>query len=326
MPTGEIVVSERIGRMRILSPNGQSFTHITNVPVVVNLFDVVVDPASSPELTRLFIAYTAATSNGTRLQVSRVTLIGNKLKDFEEVLHSDSTKGVMLLSGGRLATDGKSLWVSVGDNEPSQAQDRHSTAGKVLRADLHNGAVRIYSSGHRNIQALHFDQPTSTLWSAEHGPVGGDELNVLQFRKNYGWPVVSSGEHNVRNASSAPTKIRYVDPTTVWTPAIAPSGLTLYRGRVFTAWFSNIFIGSLTQKHVRRLELSDQGSVLHEEVLSLGTDERIRDVRTGPDGLLYVLTDSMRGQLLRIEPAVASSCKTRTNDTLDIYGRLPTVK
>lgn len=264
--------------------------------------------------------------------MARARFDGRRLNDWEVIVQVNRSKAGGQHFGSRLAwLPDDTLLVSIGDggNPPVsldgawirlQAQNPASHLGKVLRvrddgsipadnpfAPGRPGAGRadpaVWSLGHRNIQGLVHDPVQRRVWATEHGSRGGDELNLLRGGANHGWPVVShsreysSGEA-VAPASSAPG---YEDPQRVWMATIAPSGLAVMQGDRVSQWRGNLFVGGLVARGVRRLQLNEEGQVIGESVIAIG--ERVRDVRQGPDGELYVLTDEPRGRLLRVRPA-----------------------
>ncbi len=160
----------------------------------------------------------------------------------------------------------------------------------------------VWSYGHRNIQGMAFDPINQRVWATEHGSRGGDELNIVEAGRNYGWPVVSfSAEYSTgRPVAPKVSRADVTDPKRVWTPAIAPSGLAVYTGDRYPEWQGDIFAGGLVSKNIRRLTLDEEGHVRSESRIPIG--QRVRDIRQGPDGQVYVLTDETTGQLLKIEP------------------------
>jgi glucose/arabinose dehydrogenase len=221
-------------------------------------------------------------------------------------------------SGSRIAfgLDG-AIYMTVGErHEQTPAQDLHTHKGKILRLN-DDGTIpsnnpfvgrkdarpEIFAYGVRNPQGLFVDPSTGTIWEHEHGPRGGDELNIIARGHNYGWPAITYGiNYNGTTISKYTARDGMDQPIIHWTPSISPSGLTIYSGDRFPTWRGNLFLGALSGLDLRRLELQN-GRVTHQEVLQLLArgPQRTRDVRQGPDGLLYVLTDA--GTLLRLEPA-----------------------
>ncbi|MCZ8191262.1 MAG: PQQ-dependent sugar dehydrogenase, partial [Microcystis sp. LE19-338.1B] len=164
------------------------------------------------------------------------------------------------------------------------------------------GGSKIWSYGHRNIQGISFDPMTKRVWATEHGAKGGDELNLIEKGKNYGWPLVSASQEYGTNTPVSREESRpgLIDPKTIWTPAIAPSGLVFYTGNAFPNWQGNLFAGGLVSRDIRRLEVDKSGEIINQQAIPIG--QRVRDVRQSPDGFLYLLTDEGNGQLIRLEP------------------------
>jgi glucose/arabinose dehydrogenase len=257
--------------------------------------------------------------------MSRARLDGSALRDVEQIFAVSQTKSGGQHFGSRIAwmNDGTML-LAIGDggNPPvrldgelirNRAQDKNAHFGKILRLNADGTpaagnpfateegiAASVYSYGHRNIQGLAIDSATGAVWATEHGARGGDELNRITPAANYGWPTVTySREYAGPRISDATSQEGMTDPAVVWTPAIAPSGLTIYTGDRFPDWKGDLFAGGLVTSEVRRIDL-DGDRVVGETTMRF--DARVRDVRTGPDGYLYVLTDEPQGRLLRILP------------------------
>ena len=197
-----------------------------------------------------------------------------------------------------------------GDLIRKQSQNLQSHLGKIIRInddgstpkDNPFAGSKIWSYGHRNIQGISFDPMTQRVWATEHGAKGGDELNLIEKGKNYGWPVVSASQEYGTNTPVSRKKSRpdLIDPKTIWTPAIAPSGLVFYTGNRFPNWQGNLFAGGLVSRDIRRLSVDKSGEIINQEAIPIG--QRVRDVRQSPDGFLYLLTDEGNGQLIRLEP------------------------
>lgn len=329
LPNGDMLVTERPGRLRVVRDGQLLSEPVAGVPEVLafgqgGLMEVSLHPRF--EQTKwVYLTYSAGTRNENRTVIARGTLDGNTLRDVKVIFEVNRLKSGGQHFGSRIAwmKDGTML-VAIGDggNPPVRyqgelirnlAQDRTSHTGKVLRlnedgtpardnpfAEGEDGAPAVWSYGHRNIQGLAIDPQTGKVWANEHGPRGGDELNLIEPGKNYGWPVVTYGREYFGPAISDQTsKPGMVDPTLVWTPSKAASGLVVYRGDAFPEWRGDLFSGALMFQEVRRVTIKDD-KVVHEDAIKIGS--RVRDVREGPDGLLYVLTDEPNGELIRIKP------------------------
>ena len=248
----------------------------------------------------------------------RARLDSDRLRDGKVILRVEPDKDTPHHYGGRMAflPDG-TLLVTTGEGFSfrDQAQDLNSQFGKTLRIRADGSvppdnpyvadggaAAKVWTWGHRNPQGLAVDAETGTVWLHEHGPRGGDEVNRLEPARNYGWPAITYGvDYSGAQVSPYTEYAGMEQPVKYWDPSIAPSGLTVYRGDAFPAWAGNLFVGALKDRDVRRLSIGDD-DVVTEERLFAEIDARIRDIRTGPDGYLYILTDSADGKLLRVRP------------------------
>ncbi|MBW4461696.1 MAG: PQQ-dependent sugar dehydrogenase [Nodosilinea sp. WJT8-NPBG4] len=331
LPNGDMLITERPGRLRRVSNGALDPTPIAGVPEVLAFRQGgLLDIALHPEFENngfIYLAYADGTQQANRTQVARARLEGNTLTDWTVIFTNNRDKSDGQHFGSRLLwlPDG-TLLVALGDggNPPlrldgelirNQAQNRQTLLGSVVRltdegeAPSDNPFVNdsganplIWSYGHRNIQGLALDPETSQVWSTEHGSRGGDELNRLEPGKNYGWPVVTySEEYSGGPVSTERSRPDMVDPLTYWTPSIAPSGLAVYRGDRYPQWQGQLFAGGLVSQDVRRIEVDANGAVVDQVSIPIG--QRVRDVRQGPDGFLYVLTDDPNGRLVRLEPA-----------------------
>lgn len=331
LPDGDMLITERAGRLRRVSNGTLDPTPIAGVPEVLafrqgGLLDITLHPEFENN-GFIYLAYADGTQQANRTQVARARLEGNTLTDWTVIFANNRDKSDGQHFGSRLQwlPDG-TLLVALGDggNPPlqldgelirNQAQNRQTLLGSVVRltdegeAPADNPFVNdaganplIWSYGHRNIQGLALDPETGQVWSTEHGSRGGDELNRLEPGENYGWPVVSySEEYSGGPVSTERSRPGMVDPLTYWTPAIAPSGLAVYRGDRYPQWRGHLFAGGLVSQDVRRIEVDANGTVVDQVSIPIG--QRVRDVRLGPDGFLYVLTDDPNGRLVRLEPA-----------------------
>ena len=319
-----LLVTERPGRLRLATLHGELSEPIGGVPAVYargqgGLLDV----ALSPDFARdrwVYLSYAEAGDGqyaGTAVGRGRLSADRRRLEDFEVIFRQLPKLSSGLHFGSRLVFDRAGyLFIALGENnQRPTAQDLDKLQGKVVR--LHpDGRVpsdnpfvgrpgvrpEIWSYGHRNQQGAALDPRTGRLWTHEHGPRGGDEINIPQAGKNYGWPLATHGVNysflpipEARGQTLAGTEA----PHYVWEKSPAISGMAFYDGARFPAWRGNLFIGALVGQALIRLELRGD-RVVHEERLLEQLDERIRDVRQGPDGYLYVLTDAGDGQLLRL--------------------------
>ena len=333
LPDGSALVTERRGRLRHVSADGELSDPLGGVPKVAaggqgGLLDVALDPDF--DANRLvYLSFSEPGEGGTnstavaRGQLSQdMTALNDVEVIFSQQPKVDSNKHF----GSRLVFDGKGhLFVTLGERSEErfrgQAQELNSHLGKIVRIRP-NGEVpednpfvgqdgalpEIWSYGHRNIQAAAINPATGELWEIEHGPRGGDELNIPEAGKNYGWPIVSfgvnySGTPVGSGESDAPG---FEDAIYQWTPVIAPSGMAFYQGDAFPEWKGDLFVGGLAATALVRLEL-DGSRVTKEERMLEDAGLRIRDVVEGPGGALYLLTDEDNGEILRITPAAAAT-------------------
>jgi glucose/arabinose dehydrogenase len=331
LPDGQALITERPGRLRLYADGHLQQAPITGVPEVLATGQGgLMDLAPHPEFADnqwLYLTYSTGTEAANRTCVGRgrLDLKARRLRDFEVIYQNPDSKSGGQHFGARLLwlPDG-SLLVSIGDGgnppirfagEPirNQALALDRAFGKVLRlaadgspatgnpfATTPGALPEIFTYGHRNIQGLALNPADGGIWASEHGARGGDELNRLKPGGDYGWPQVTySREYWGPQISKLEQRQDVVEPRVVWTPSIAPSGLTFYTGDEFPAWQGNLFAGALKFREVRRIVIK-QGQPLAEEKFSIG--QRVRDVRQGPDGGLYLLTDENPGQLLRLRP------------------------
>lgn len=320
MPDGRLLVTERAGRLRMIE-NGQLHPEaIGNVPAAYavsqgGLFEVLLHPGFEDNgWIYLSLAYGDAQANTTF--VIRGRLKNHRLVDVETVFNARPTRDTAVHYGGRmLFLPDNTLLVTVGDgfDYREEAQKLNSHLGSIVRIN-DDGSVpednpfaagedalpEIFSFGHRNSQGLVQDSETGIIWSHEHGPRGGDELNIIRAGANYGWPIATHGRDYSGAVITPHKRLPGIeDPLRVWTPAIAPAGIIQYRGEQFPEWVGDLFIAGLVAKSVIRIPVN--GNRAGEETRIFGElDERIRDVKTGPDGALYLLTDSTEGRVLRV--------------------------
>ena len=327
LPDGRMLVTERPGRMRIAARNGQLSPALANVPKVFavgqgGLLDVILDRDFAQNRT-IYFSYAEPFSGGGRTALARARLEDSempRLTDLKVIYRQHGSPSQGNHFGSRIvqATDG-TLFVTNGEHftDRDMAQTFDNDLGKIVRitpdgtAPSDNPFVNkpgarpeIWSYGHRNPQGLAINPADGKLWEQEHGARGGDEINIIEKGHNYGWPRVSYGvNYDGTPVGTGKAKMEGVDdPRWHWTPSIAPSGMAFYTGDLFPAWKGSLFNGALKSQLLSRLELKGD-TVVKEERLLQGLHERIRDVRQGPDGALYLLTDSTSGRILRVVPA-----------------------
>jgi len=324
LPDGRYLVTERAGRMRIVERDGRLGEPLTGLPAVdaggqCGLLDVVLDPKYA-ENGWVYWSYAEIGEGGNSTAVARGRLQGNRMVEVQKIFTQQPKVSSTLHCGSRLvfARDGR-LFVALGDrfSRKDDAQKLDNHLGKIVRIEADGkvpadnpfvatpGAMpEIWSLGHRNVQGAALHPATGELWAHEHGPQGGDELNRVLPGRNYGWPLVTYGRNyglGTRIGEEGP-KPGFEQPLKHWVPvSVAPSGMAFLTSDRYPAWKSQLFIGTLRAQSLLRLEL-DGTNVKGEESLLAATKARIRDVRQGPDGYLYVLTDSADGQLLRLLP------------------------
>jgi glucose/arabinose dehydrogenase len=330
LPDGSVLVTERDGRLRIVRNGVLDPKPIAGVPavharVLGGLMDVALHPRFA-ENRLVYLSYAKGGDNNlSTTALARGTFDGTSLTEVKEIFVANTWSKSNTNYGGRIAFDRAGLlYLTVGERqEPERAQNGSDHGGKVLRL-LDDGRVpsdnpfagkqgyqpEIYSLGHRSPQGLAMNPATGAIWENEHGPLGGDELNVLQPGRNYGWPLVTFGtDYDGTKISDSSSRDDLEAPFLYWIPSIAVSGLTFYTGDRFPQWKGNIFVGAMFAGrsrgtgHVQRIVVNAAGRPINREPLLAELRQRIRDVRQGPDGLLYLLTDEDEGMLLRVEPA-----------------------
>jgi glucose/arabinose dehydrogenase len=333
LPDGTMLVTERPGRLRVVQGGKLRAEPVAGLPPVLvqgqaGLLDLAVHPRfAANRLVYMTLSQGSAEANQTVVARARLSEDLARLEQVERIYAVPRAKAGAQHFGSRLLflPDG-SLLVSIGDggNVPlaldgapirNQAQNAGAAFGKVIRLSDSGKPMRdnplarragalpeIYSLGHRNIQGLAWDAARRTVWANEHGALGGDEVNRIVAGRNYGWPLVSRTREYASGADvGQPSGAGMTDPVLLWEVSTAPSGLAIYDGSAFPAWQGDLFSGSLAANDVRRIDLDAEGRVIGETALRVGA--RVRDVRVGPDGFLYVLTDEKAGRLLRYVPA-----------------------
>jgi len=335
LPQGRFLVTERPGHLRVVEADGRLGPPVAGLPAIDaggqgGLLDVITDAGFAAN-RRIYFCFSepAASGGGNSTALARATLAAdNRRLEDVQVIFSQKPKfagsahfGCRIVEAHQDGQPDGTLFLTLGDRysrmQDAQKLDNHQ--GKVVRINK-DGSVpkdnpfvgragalpEIWSYGHRNMQGATL-APDGTYWTHEHGPQGGDEINLPQPGRNYGWPVITYGENygGGKMGDGITAKAGMEQPLHHWVPSIAPSGMAfLTSGRYGQAWQGNLFVGSLKFGYLNRIELtaSFKGKVVREHKLLDGGGERIRDVRQGPDGLLYVLTDSPRGRLLRLQP------------------------
>ena len=325
LPDGKMLVTERPGRMRIVSAEGQLSAPLKNVPEVWasgqgGLLDVIADRNFAQNRT-IFFCYAERTNGGGRTAVARARLneAGGRLDETKVIFRQEGPLSSGNHYGCRIAqaNDGN-LFVTLGEHfsHRDEAQNLSNHLGKVIRITPDGSAPpdnpfvgrkgakpEIWSYGHRNEQGLTINPATGELWEVEHGPRGGDEVNVIEKGKNYGWPVIGFGvDYSGAKIHEATAKPGMEQPVKYWVPSISPSGAVFYTGKLFPKWDGSLFTGALSGRMLVRLTVNGH-AITGEERLLQNLNERIRDVRQGPDGALWLLTDNSAGRILRVTPA-----------------------
>ena len=323
LPDGGMLVTERSGNLRLIAEGKLQRAPVAGVPEVVargqgGLLDVALHPKFA-ENRLIYLAYAGRGSKGVSTEVARGRFEGGKLSDVEVIFSAaPKTRGGRHFGGRLLFAPDGTLFVTLGDRGSYMAESQKTSnhIGTVVRinddgsvpkdnpfAGREDARPEIYTYGNRNVQGIALQPGSAAIWTHEHGPRGGDEVNILKPGANYGWPAITFGiDYSGATISDKTAAPGMQQPVVYWVPSIAPSGMAFYDGDKFPNWKGDLFVGALAHTHLRRLELKGD-KVVAQEVLLKDLGERIRDVRSGPDGFLYVLTDEPDGRLLRLEPA-----------------------
>lgn len=323
LPDDRILVTERAGRLRLITDEGLQPQPVSGLPEIAvvgqgGLLDIALHPEFE-ETGWIYLSYAAAGSGGFGTQVARARWQQDQLTDLEVLFDMEPKTGGGRHFGSRLVFDpAGDLYIGLGDRgQRNRSQELGDAAGTVLRLEAdgsvpadnpfvdQSGALpQVFTWGHRNIQGMAVHPETGAIWTHEHGPRGGDEINILTPGVNYGWPLISFGQEYsggpVGRGLTAAEGL--AQPLLQWTPSIAPSGMAFYQGDAFPEWQGDLFVGALAGRYLERLEL-DGEQVVGQEQLLQNQVGRIRDVRVGPDGRVYLLTDAPNGSVLRLEPA-----------------------
>jgi glucose/arabinose dehydrogenase len=326
LPDGRLLVTERPGRLLIIDLNGQKSAPLSGVPRVFargqgGLLDVALDPEFAANRT-VYLSYSEPRDGISATAVGRGTLnaAANGLDAFTVIFQQQPAKPGNAHYGSRLAfaRDGR-LFITMGERQQfrDEAQNLANDLGKVVRIER-DGRIpadnpfvgksgarpEIWSYGHRNVQGAAIHPQTGELWTDEHGPMGGDEVNVDRAGRNYGWPVITYGrEYSGEKITDITSKPGMEQPVHYWVPSIATSGLLFYTGNLFPEWRGNAFVGGMKTGSIARLELDGERVVHEERVLEGRLGGRARDLEQGPDGAIYLLVGDSGGRLLRVEPA-----------------------
>jgi glucose/arabinose dehydrogenase len=317
----QLVFSERSGKLRLLNLESLEVIDLKGVPIVAaegqgGMLDVAVSPNYSHD-GWIYFTYSKPVDGAAATTLARARLDGMRLESWQDLLISDSATSSGHHFGSRIAFDQQGhVYFGIGDRgNRKQAQNTANHMGSVLRLNLdgsvpadnpfiHDPGARdeIWSYGHRNPQGLIFDVRSNRLWSIEHGPRGGDEINLIQKGRNYGWPVISHGKEYWGPVSigEGTHKTGMEQPHKVYIPSIAPGSLLMYHNDAFPTWSGNLFSGALKLRHLNRVSLSDSGIPVGEERLLKDLNLRIRALTQGPEGWIYLSTDD--GRILRLRP------------------------
>lgn len=320
LPDGRLLVTERNGGLRILSTDNKLSAPLAGIPETYangqgGLLDVALDPGFAQNRT-IYFSFAEPGGEGASTAFARATFADTGLSNVKVIFRQEPKVSGAGHFGGRIvfSKDGY-LFLTTGERQKfTPSQDLKSHLGKVLRLNK-DGSVpkdnpfagradakpEIWSYGHRNVQGAAIDPATGTVWTIEMGPQGGDELNHPEAGKNYGWPLVSWGNHyDGRDIPDPPTRPDLTDAVKYWNPVISPSGMIFYTGTKFAGWKGNLFVSGLSSESLTRLKI-EGNRVTEEERISMG--ERIRDVEQAPDGSLIVVTDEGNGKIWRLRPA-----------------------
>ena len=322
LPDGRALVTERPGRLRLIKNGELVKDPVAGVPDVYaasqgGLFEALPDPDFADNHF-IYLSFAHGTSEANSTRVIRARLDDMRLVDHETLFTATPPKDTPVHYGGRMTflPDG-TLLIGLGDGfdfrEQAQSLDNHF--GKIVRinsdgsvpkdnpfVDTEGALPEIYSYGHRNIQGLLHDAGTDRIWQHEHGPRGGDEINVIRPGENYGWPVATHGiDYSGALVSPFKSQPAMIDPQHVWTPSIAPSGMMQYDGELFSDWHGKLLVTALAARHGRVLTLNG-AQIVDDQIILDELGERLRDIRSDPEGAVWVLTDANPGRVLRLTP------------------------
>jgi glucose/arabinose dehydrogenase len=322
LPNHQILITEKPGKLLKFDLNTLKAIEIFGLPKNLvhrrqgGLLDIIVDPDFKTNRT-VYISYVGRGMGGTGTEVLKAELRDNTLVNKKVIFKAQPKIRSDVHFGSRLLFTGDNkLLITLGERfKMKEAQKPQNHLGSIIRINpdgsipednpiIKNALPDTYSYGHRNVQGVALNPFTGEIWSHEHGPKGGDELNIIRPGVNYGWPIITYGIDYDGSVISAKThEIGMEQPITYWTPSIAPCGMAFYKGEAFPEWNGDLFMGALAGQHLRQIKI-ENNQVISEITHLLSLKERIRDVRVGPDGFLYLITDSPRGKLIRLEPSL----------------------
>lgn len=321
LPDDRLLITERPGRLRLLDVDGKLHT-VSGIPEIYaegqsGLKEVTLAPDFA-ESGKVYLSYSCGNRRANTLCLARGILHDKSLQQTQQIFTAHHMRKGAAHYGGRMVfLPDNTLILTLGDgfDYREEAQNPANHLGKIVRLDAEGRAPQdnplvgragtapeIYSLGHRNVQGLVYDSENQRVLANEHGPKGGDEINLIRPGYNYGWPLVSYGVDYTGARVTPFTELAgFEAPLLYWTPSIAPADMTLYRGELFPEWQGDLLVAALAAKAVHRVRLTDTGAK-DMETLFADLNERIRAVRTGPDGAIYLLTDSGEGRLLKVTP------------------------
>ncbi|NVK58041.1 MAG: PQQ-dependent sugar dehydrogenase [Alteromonadaceae bacterium] len=322
LPAGDLLITERSGQIRRYNFATGLSAPLAGVPTVATdgqggLLDIVVDPDFATN-QQVYFCYSRPGDDGSSSSVARATLASNALTSVKDIFIADSVVDNGFHFGCRLSFDAaENLYVAMGDRYKymDEAQNTDNHFGKIVRITrngeplpdnpfIDGDAPEVFSYGHRNIQGLTVHPQTGELWAMEHGPKGGDEVNLINAGNNYGWPKITYGiDYDGDIISDKTAQEGMEQPVLYWDPSIAPSGMAFYDGNVFKDWQGDLLVGALKFRHLRRISFNEAGEAVTQTEYLRDRAERIRDVEVGPNGMIYVLTDEGNGKLLQLLPA-----------------------
>ncbi|HAI73749.1 MAG TPA: PQQ-dependent sugar dehydrogenase [Alteromonas australica] len=321
LPNGDLVVTERAGGIRVLKKDGTLTPRLSNVPEVAavnqgGMLDITLDPDFEDNNT-LYFCFSQPGEGGSSSSVARATYADNGLSDVSVIFSAAPLIDNGFHFGCRLTFDNEGkLFVTLGDRYKymDEAQNTNNHFGTIVRINsdgtvptdnpfTEGDAPEVFSYGHRNVQGVTVHPQTGKVWAMEHGPKGGDEVNLINKGANYGWPVITYGiDYSGEVISDKTHKEGMAQPWLYWDPSIAPSGMAFYTGDMFPEWEGDLLVGSLKFTHLRRVEVNNgQPADQHEYLRDNG--ERIRDVEIAPDGAIYLLTDAPNGKVIKLTRA-----------------------